>query len=348
MIKNTCPFCMKTGLKGYPFTLDCEDEEKAKEPYDTHLKKVCGKCQKCSEMQKALDRNAYDDIQQFILSYVNGCGDFKSLKIDFKRREAIITTSPKYRQTKIDPPYNIGEEETKQLKARLYNQHIELWKDKYSKSEKTTYTWWELSMRFPDKLVLKQGTDKIPEGWNRLIKVIGKYFEWLYKDWCEDKMYLQKYSHKTGEREVPKDTMKPFTQYWKKSLKIPPKATFLMIDKLKRGTHVCVYARSNQVGGGNATKKQLKECNEVCREMGLQVVAEYEDEGVSGIREMGEGLTTLIHEAEEGKFRYIVLTSISRYSRDTAKAWEIWRNLKDKGVETVVIPPKKWGYWLNY
>ena len=68
MIKNLCPFCIKTGLKGYPFTLDCEDEEKAKQPYDTHLKKLCGRCQKCPTMQKALDGNAYDDIQQFILS----------------------------------------------------------------------------------------------------------------------------------------------------------------------------------------------------------------------------------------------------------------------------------------
>lgn len=350
MIQNTCPFCTKTGLKGYPFTLDSQDEEQAKEPYDTNLNRVCRKCQKCPEMQKALDRNAYDNLKQFILSYVNGNGDFKSLKIDFRGKKAVITTSPKYKQTQIEPPYTIGEEETKQLKARLYNQHIELWADFYTKGEqREKYTWWELSMLFDgDRKTVKRGIDKISPMWNRLIKVIGRYFEWLYKDWCDGKMYAMKYNHKTGEWEVPTNTMPPFTDYWNMGLKIPEIAYIPTIDEIKPSTRVCVYARSNQIGGGNATKKQIKEIQAVCMERKLKIVAKYEDEGVSGIQEMGDGLKALFQGAEQKEFTHVILTNVSRYSRNTLKAWEIWKALQDKGIQTVVIPPKKWGYWLNY
>ena len=349
MFTTTCPFCAKTGLKGYPFTIESGNADSEKEPYDTSLNKACKKCKKCPEMQKALDRKAYDDLQYFCLSYVNGNGDFKSLKIDFEKNGAIITTSPKYKQTQITPPYTIGEEETKQLKARLYNQHIELWQDFYTQNGKTAYTWWELTMRFQEnKEIQKRGTDKIPPMWNRLIKAIGRYFEWLYKDWCDGKMYAMKYNHKTGEREVPEKTIPPFTDYWQTGIKIPEIARLPTIDELKPSTRVCVYARSNQIGGGNATKKQIKECTAVCIEKKLQIVSVYEDENVSGIGEMGDGLKALIKSAERGEFSHVVLTSVSRYSRDTCKAWEIWKSIKDKGVQTVVIPPKKWGYWLNY
>lgn len=350
MIKSTCPFCTKTSLKGYTFTIESQNSDIEKEPYDTSLNKVCKKCRKCPEMQKALDRNAYDNLQNFCLSYVNGNGDFKSLKIDFETNGgAIITTSPKYKQTEISPPYTVGEEETKQLRARLYNQHIELWQDFYTKDGKSTYTWWELTMRFQgDKEIKKRGTDKIPPAWNRLIKAIGRYFEWFYKDWCEGKMYAQKYNHKTGEREIPQNTVPPFSDYWGTKLKIPEIARMPVIDELKPSTRVCVYARSNQIGGGNATKKQIKECVAVCAEKGLEIVNVYEDEGISGIGETGNGLKALLQGAEKGEFTHVVLTSVSRYSRDTCKAWEIWKKIKEKGVQTVVIPPKKWGYWLNY
>ena len=350
MNNNTCPFCTKTELKGYPFTLDSENEEQAKEPYDTSLNRVCRKCKKCPEMEKALNRNAYDNLTQFVLSYVNGNGDFKSLKIDFEDKGAVITTSSKYRQTEIEPPYTIGEEETKQLKARLYNQHIELWADFYSKDEqREKYTWWELTMVFDkERKIVKRGIDKIPPMWNRLIKVIGRYFEWLYKDWCDGKMYAMKYNYKTGEREIPTNTKPPFTDYWNSALTIPEIARIPTVDELKPRTRVCVYARSNQIGGGNATKKQIKECTAVCIEKNLQIVCVYEDEGVSGMGEMGDGLKALFSSADYKAFTHVILTNVSRYSRDTLKAWKIWQALKDKGVETVAIPPKKWGYWLNY
>ena len=58
-----------------------------------------------------------------------------------------------------------------------------------------------------ERKIVKRGIDKIPPMWNRLIKVIGRYFEWLYKDWCDGKMYAMKYNHKTGEREKLDDDL---------------------------------------------------------------------------------------------------------------------------------------------
>lgn len=347
-MKTTCPFCTKTNLKGYPFTIDSLNDTVNKEPYDTHLQRVCGKCQKCPEMLKALDMNAYASLQEFCLSYVNGCGDFKSLKITFTESGAIIATSPNYRQTKIPPPYTIGAEESKQLKARIYIQHIELWKDFYeSATSVPTYTWWNLSMTFADKnIIIKRGTDKLPQKWNRLIKVVGRYFEWLYKDWSVEKMYALKYNYKTSERELPTNTLPPFTDYWHLPLSIPPLVRFPNIDELKKGTRVCIYARTNQKG--NAIQTQMKRCIDVCSQRELNVVAIFEDENISGIRDMGNGLKSLFEQAEKALFTHVVLTDISRYSRNTEKAWNIYADLKAKGIESVMIPPQKWGYWLNY
>ena len=350
MIKTTCPFCTKTNLKGYTFTIESLDDEINKEPYDTRLNRVCGKCIKCPEMLKALDINAYSNLKQFCLSYVNGCGDFKSLKIDLTDNGGIITTSPKYKQTTISPPYTIGKEEASQLKARLFIQHIELWNDFYSKpTNLSPYTWWQITMLFNNgKTIEKRGTNLLPPKWNRLIKVIGRYFEWLYKDWSQNKMYELKYNHKTGERETPTNTIAPFTNYWNLPLTIPPLIRFPCIDDLKKGTRVCIYARTNQQGGGNATKFQIKRCTDICIKLSLNIVAVFEDENVSGIHEYGNGLKALIQKADEKAFTHVILTDVIRYSRNVNKAWEIYKLLKEKGIETIPIPPQKWGYWLLY
>ena len=44
MFTTTCPFCTKTGLKGYPFTIESGNADSEKEPYDTSLNKACKKC----------------------------------------------------------------------------------------------------------------------------------------------------------------------------------------------------------------------------------------------------------------------------------------------------------------
>lgn len=349
MTKTTCPFCTKTNLKGYTFTNESLDDKINKEPYDTHLNRVCGKCIKCPEMLKALDINAYSNLKQFCLSYVNGSGDFKSLKIDLTDSGGIITTSPKYKQTVIPPPYTIGKEESNQLKARLFIQHIELWNDFYSKpTSLSPYTWWQIKMFFNDgKIIEKRGTNLLPPKWNRLIKVIGKYFEWLYKDWSQNKMYELKYNHKTGEREFPTNTTPPFTDYWNSPLTIPPLIHFPCIDDLKKGTRVCIYARTNQQGD-NAIKRQIKRCSDTCNKLNLNVVAVFEDENVSGVHDIGNGLKSLLEQATKGLFTHVILTDISRYSRSTEKAWSLYKKLKEKGIETIPIPPQKWGYWLLY
>lgn len=349
MTKTTCPFCTKTNLKGYTFTNESLDDKINKEPYNTHLNRVCGKCIKCPEMLKALDINAYGNLKQFCLSYVNGSGNFKSLKIDLTDNGGIITTSPKYKQNIISPPYTIGKEETNQLKARLFIQHIELWNDFYSKpTSLSPYTWWQIKMVFNDgNIIEKRGTNLLPPKWNRLIKVIGKYFEWLYKDWSQNKMYELKYNHKTGEREFPSNTTPPFTDYWNTPLSIPPLIRFPSIDDLKKGTRVCIYARTNQQGD-NAIKRQIKRCTDICTKLNLNIVAVFEDENVSGIHDIGNGLKALLEQATKGLFTHVILTDISRYSRSTEKAWSLYKKLKEKGIETIPIPPQKWGYWLLY
>ena len=74
----------------------------------------------------------------------------------------------------------------------------------------------------------------------------------------------------------------------------------------------------------------------------------FEDENVSGIHEYGNGLKALIQKADEKAFTHVILTDVIRYSRNVNKAWETYKLLKEKGIETIPIPPQKWGYWLLY
>ena len=346
MNNKHCPFCMKSNIKGYPFTL--ATEKYAAEPYDTSINKVCPKCCHCPEMENALNHNEYGNLTEFCLSLVNGRGEHKSLRIVFDKNKATVFTTPRYRETQIPAPFTIGENEMRTLRARLYNIHAELWNDLYS-TDSATYVWWELQMKFNDKSpVCKRGTDRLPPQWNRLIKVIGVYYEWLYYDWSYPKMYKLKYNHKTRQRELPQNTVPPFFDYWNTVKDIPETIELPTADDLVKGTKVCIYARSNGLMQYSSADKQLNECRDFCKALKLQIVAEYIDEGETGLNEMGGQLKRLFADIDEKKFGYVVLASVSRFSRDIQKAANIRKELEKHNVKAVILPPKRWGYWLNY
>lgn len=345
-MKTQCPFCEKAKLKKYPLTLYTPNYEQ--EPYDTTLNKACNNCRHCPEMEKALNRNEYHNLKEFYLTLVNGRGELKSIKIVFSDNFATILTTPHYKETIIPTPFIIGENETHTLKARLYGVHAELWAEMYSTNIQA-YTWWELSLKFVDKPdIIRRGTDRLPPQWNKLIKIIGVYYEWLYKDSSYSLMFKLKYNFKTRELETPQNTCLPFTDFWEKVKDIPVPIELPKAEDIPQHSRVCIYSRSNILGQASTAKKQIKDCNDFCRLLKLTVVEKYVDEGVSGIGQIGDELKRLIREVKDKQIKFVIISSFSRYSRDISKAAKVRKMLEECNVKTIVLPPKKWGYWLNY
>lgn len=348
MQTKTCPFCMKTELKGYFFTPYSENAETAKEPYDTALNRACRNCAHCTEMERAIARREYDGLTRFCLTFVNGRGELKSLNIRFGN-DTIIFTSPNYQETSPPAPYIIGQDETRTLKARLYTLHAEFWADFYGSESGDCLAWWELLMTFQNgKELHKKGTDTLPPQWNKLLKIVGVYYKWMLQDFSAKKMYMLKYNHRTRKREKPTDSLPPFTDYWATVKGLPPTERLPVPDDVREGAKVCIYARSNQLGDFSTTKQQIEACREFCRARRLEVVAEYADEGVSGLNRCGEELKRLKSESKEKGFTHIVLASVSRFSRDIRQAIAIRNELAALGLTAIMLPPKKWGYWHYY
>lgn len=348
MKKTTCPFCMKATLKGYPFTPYSDNTEILAQPYDTGLNNFCSKCCHCAEMEQAIARKEYENLRKFCLSYVNGRGEFKSLMIRFDD-ETTVFTSPNYEEKDIPSPYIIGQDETKTLKARFFTLHSEFWADFYGSDTDDCYTWWDLELTFDDKTAIhKKGTDVLPPQWNKLLKIIGVYYKWMLQDFSAAKMFKLKYNHRTRQREKPANTLPSFTDYWSKIKKFPPTERLPTPDNVKEDTKVCIYARTNDLGDKSKVQKQMEACRTFCKEKKLQIVAEYIDEGVTGLNGYGKALRLLMAEAKEKEFTHIVLASVSRFSRDIGLAVKIRRELERQGLTAIILPPKKWGYWHYY
>ena len=207
MQTKTCPFCMKTELKGYFFTPYSENAETAKEPYDTALNRACRNCAHCTEMERAIARREYDGLTRFCLTFVNGRGELKSLNIRFGN-DTIIFTSPNYQETSPPAPYIIGQDETRTLKARLYTLHAEFWADFYGAENGDCPAWWELLMTFQNgKELHKKGTDTLPPQWNKLLKIVGVYYKWMLQDFSAKKCIC---SNTITERAREKSRQIPF------------------------------------------------------------------------------------------------------------------------------------------
>lgn len=343
MKTTNCPFCIKATLKGYPFTPYSGNSDIIKEPYDTAINKACRDCIHCEEMEQAIARTDYDGLTRFCLSYVNGKGEFKSLNIRFGKETTVYTT-PYYKQEFQPTPYKIGTDETQSFKSRLYALHAELWADSYGSDDGECYTWWELFMTFQNgKTIRKQGTNALPPQWNRLLEICGAYYKWMKQD-SPARMYELKYNHITGLREKPKNCYTPFTDYWATANNLPTAERLFFPDDIQERTKVCIFARPIRRDSMKKTEKQIEACRKFCKLRRLEIVAEYFAEQNNQEQEFRR----MIAEAKEKGFTYIILATKSHLSRDMEQAIEIRKELAEKGLKTIILPPKKWGQWRNY
>lgn len=83
-----------------------------------------------------------------------------------------------------------------------------------------------------------------------------------------------------------------------------------------------IYTRlshQDREAGGNI-KEQVQTCRDYAEAHDLDIVAEYQDDGVSGAKISRPGLNDAIAAAEEGAFEALIVRSHTRFSRDTTAA----------------------------
>ena len=96
-----------------------------------------------------------------------------------------------------------------------------------------------------------------------------------------------------------------------------------------------IYARTNT--DILSTLPQIQLCREYIEENGGNVVAVYDDIGVAGNTISRDGLNLLIDESQNYKFDTLVISDISRISRDAVQVRNFIANLALFGIELVFL-----------
>ena len=98
-----------------------------------------------------------------------------------------------------------------------------------------------------------------------------------------------------------------------------------------------IYARS-AVGGG--CDKQLRQLRAHVVQNGWEVMDEYVDDGVSGLRTNRTGLRRMFVDAERRNFDSLVVSDVHRLSRDLPRLMQHIERLRELGVRLIVTDQK--------
>lgn len=102
-----------------------------------------------------------------------------------------------------------------------------------------------------------------------------------------------------------------------------------MEEKKRAWTYCRIDALEDQHG---CLKGQRKELLDYAEQMGFEVVGESQDTG-SGLNFDRNGLTEVMEAAEKGEMDVLLVVSVSRLGRDTAKTMDFIRGLDQLGIE---------------
>ena len=102
-----------------------------------------------------------------------------------------------------------------------------------------------------------------------------------------------------------------------------------MEEKKRAWTYCRIDAPEDQHG---CLKGQRIDLLEYAEQMGFEVVGESQDTG-SGLNFDRNGLTEVMEAAEKGEMDVLLVVSVSRLGRDTAKTMDFIRGLDQLGIE---------------
>jgi len=94
---------------------------------------------------------------------------------------------------------------------------------------------------------------------------------------------------------------------------------------------------SYQVEDGQSMETQEKKIKSHCEYKGLELVRLYKDAGISAKDTRRPALQSLLKEAEEGD--YVIVSDLSRLSRNTRDALNMFEEFKERNIKFVCLSP---------
>jgi DNA invertase Pin-like site-specific DNA recombinase len=94
-----------------------------------------------------------------------------------------------------------------------------------------------------------------------------------------------------------------------------------------------IYARVST--SDQHIESQLYDLRQLAEQRGFQVVKEYEDKGVSGLKARRPGLDTLMADARQRKFSVVLVAAFDRVARSTRHFLHVVDELDSLGIEFV-------------
>lgn len=94
-----------------------------------------------------------------------------------------------------------------------------------------------------------------------------------------------------------------------------------------------IYARVSTAD--QHVESQLYDLRQLAKQRGLEVVKEYADKGVSGLRARRPGLDALMSEARQRKFSVVLVSAFDRVARSTKHFLHVMDELDSLGIEFV-------------
>ena len=82
-------------------------------------------------------------------------------------------------------------------------------------------------------------------------------------------------------------------------------------------------------------ESQLYDLRELASRRGFEVVQEYEDRGVSGLRARRPGLDLLMADARRKKFSIVIVAAFDRIARSTRNFLQVVDELDSLGIEFI-------------
>ncbi|GHV58184.1 hypothetical protein FACS1894216_22820 [Synergistales bacterium] len=94
-----------------------------------------------------------------------------------------------------------------------------------------------------------------------------------------------------------------------------------------------IYARYSSANQREESiEAQVRACQEYARRTGLQIIDIYADSAKTGTNAERENFQRMIEDSSKGKFRYVVIHKLDRFSRDRYDSVTYKRKLKINGV----------------